>query len=162
MRLCAARDLWYTPWPVRPRGALLAITLSACASTQPPPPSTPRAPDAPLVVSMVVDQFPAWVVAERIPLLPADGGFARLRREGTWHRQLRYLHAATDTAPGHSALFTGRPPRESGILANELPNGRGGRASILDDPERPRGDPGRGHRRAVVVDRATARRDGRR
>ncbi len=83
---------------------------------------------------MVVDQFPAWVVAERIPMLPDDGGFARLRREGTWHRQLRYLHAATDTAPGHSSLFTGHAPRESGILANELPNGRGGRDSILDDP----------------------------
>jgi hypothetical protein len=82
---------------------------------------------------MVVDQFPAWMVAERIPMLPDDGGFARLRREGTWHRQLRYLHAATDTAPGHSSLFTGQPPRESGILANELPNARGGRDSILDD-----------------------------
>ncbi|MFO0630471.1 MAG: alkaline phosphatase family protein [Polyangiales bacterium] len=116
------------------RGALLAITLSACASTQTPPPPTPRAAEAPLVVSMVVDQFPAWMVADRIPMLPDDGGFARLRREGTWHRQLRYLHAATDTAPGHSSLFTGQPPRETGILANELPNGRGGRDSILDDP----------------------------
>jgi hypothetical protein len=85
------------------------------------------------VVTLVIDQFAAWTAAERLPLLPSDGGFARLRREGTWYRQVQYAHAATDTAPGHSSLYTGRPPRDSGILANELPDGRGGRVSILRD-----------------------------
>ena len=74
---------------------------------------------------MVIDQFAAWIAAERLPLLPEAGGFARLRREGTWFREMRYMHAATDTAPGHSSLYTGVPPRESGILANELVDARG-------------------------------------
>lgn len=117
---------------VKTLGTLLAISLSACASTRPAP-TRADAPRGPLVVSVVVDQFPAWLAADRLGELPAEGGFARLRREGTWHRQLRYHHAATDTAPGHSALYTGRTPRESGILANELTNAGGGRYSILDD-----------------------------
>lgn len=119
--------------PVKTHGVALATALVACATTRAVPPHAHRAPAAPLVVSVVVDQFPAWLALDRLGALPAEGGFARLRREGTWHRQLRYMHAATDTAPGHSSLYTGRPPRESGILANEFPNGRGGRSSILDD-----------------------------
>ncbi|MBI5517492.1 MAG: alkaline phosphatase family protein [Deltaproteobacteria bacterium] len=107
-----------------------AVTSAAPLPAPPPPP--PR-PSDPLVVTLVIDQFAAWTAAERLPLLPPDGGFARLRREGTWYRQLRYAHAATDTAPGHSSLYTARPPRDSGILANELPDGRGGRVSILRD-----------------------------
>jgi hypothetical protein len=74
-----------------------------------------------VLVTIVVDQLAGWVAAERWPELPADGGFARLRREGTWIKDMRYAHAATDTAPGHSALYTGVTPRESGIFANELP-----------------------------------------
>jgi hypothetical protein len=74
-----------------------------------------------MVVSIVVDQFAAWLAHERLPELPSDGGFARLLREGTRVRDMRYMHAATDTAPGHSALYTGRAPRESGIFTNELP-----------------------------------------
>jgi hypothetical protein len=82
---------------------------------------------------VVVDQFAAWIAEERLTELPATGGFARLRREGTWYVQARYAHAATDTAPGHSSLYTAAPPRESGILANEVPNTRGERVSILRD-----------------------------
>jgi len=86
-----------------------------------------------VLVTLVIDQFAAWIAAERIPELPPDGAFARLRREGTWWRDMRYQHAATDTAPGHSSLYTGMPPRESGILANELVDARGERYSILRD-----------------------------
>jgi len=73
-----------------------------------------------LVVTLVVDQLAGFVAAERWPLLPGDGGFARLRREGTWVRALVFDHAVTDTAPGHAAIYTGAPPRESGIFANEV------------------------------------------
>ena len=66
-----------------------------------------------VVVSIVVDQFAAWIAHERLPELPSDGGFARLRREGTWVEQLRYAHAVTDTAPGHAALYTGATPSVS-------------------------------------------------
>lgn len=126
---------------MRLRTAALCLSLAACSSsrttantapvTVPAPPPEPARP--PLVVTIVVDQFAAWVAAERLGMLPDGGGFARLRREGTWFRQMRYLHAATDTAPGHSSLYTGEPPRETGILANEIPDARGARVSILRD-----------------------------
>ena len=96
------------------------------------PPAKPTR--APVVVAMVVDQLSAWVAAERFPLLPADGGFARVRREGTWVKNLRYPYALTDTAPGHAALHTGRVPAESGIFGNELPDATSGnRFSFLID-----------------------------
>jgi hypothetical protein len=82
----------------------------------------------------VVDQFAAWVAAERLPLLPPDGGFARLRREGLYVRQLEYQHSATDTAPGHASLYTGGPPRISGITGNEQPVDLRHSVSILRDP----------------------------
>ena len=66
------------------------------------------------------------------------------RRDLLYHRlflaekwlvlKLRYGHAVTDTAPGHSALYTGAVPRTSGIIGNEIIRDDGGKAtSILDD-----------------------------
>src|SRR6185312_12623071 len=75
---------------------------------------------APVVVALVIDQFAAWEAAERLDDLPKNGGFARLRHEGTTVRDMRFAHAVTETAAGHSALFTGSPPDRSGIVANEL------------------------------------------
>ena len=82
-----------------------------------------------------MDQLAAWIAAERWPELPPDGGFARLRREGLYVRELRYDHAVTDTAPGHSALYTGAVPRDSGIIGNDLiRESDGAVVSILADP----------------------------
>ncbi len=90
---------------------------------------------APVLVTIVVDQLAAWMADERWPALPADGGFARLRREGLYVRELRYAHAATDTAPGHSALYTGAVPHASGIVANEIILADGAApVSVLSDP----------------------------
>jgi len=89
---------------------------------------------APLTVGIVVDQLSAWVVAERLAELPKGGGFARLAREGTRVVRMEYAHAVTDTAPGHAALYTGKPPRESGIFGNEVYEGAS-RVSILKDRE---------------------------
>jgi len=93
--------------------------------------------DAPVVIAIVIDQLAAWVAAERWPRLPDSGGFARLRREGTWVTDLTYLHAGTETAMGHSALFSGSVPRETGIVGNavwraDLDPPREG--SLLEDP----------------------------
>lgn len=121
-------------------GAALAVT----SCRQPAQPREPResrvtssgaamTPHAPFVVAIVVDQLSAWVAASRWPELPKDGGFARLRREGTWVKNMRYPYAVTDTAPGHAALHTGKVPAESGIVGNELPDGAGGRFTILRD-----------------------------
>ncbi len=98
--------------------------------------STPVGPRTwPVVVSIVVDQEAAWIADERWPLLPADGGFARLRREGTYAKDMRYAHAATDTAPGHAALYTGGPPRVSGIWGNDVIDPASHeKVSILRDP----------------------------
>ena len=88
---------------------------------------------APFVVAIVVDQLSAWVAASRWPELPQNGGFARLAREGTWVKNLRYPYAVTDTGPGHAALHTGKVPAETGIFGNELPDTAGHRVSILRD-----------------------------
>jgi hypothetical protein len=121
----------------------LVIPLAAACNEGPPPrvpmvdaPSVAKAspPHGPrVVVTIVVDQLAAWIASERWPDLPPSGGFARLRREGTWVKEMRYTHSATDTAPGHASLYTAVTPRESGIFANEIPDGQGGRFSLLRD-----------------------------
>jgi hypothetical protein len=87
-------------------------------------------------VTIVVDQLAAWVADERWPLLAktGTGGFARLLREGTYVRAMRYEHAVTDTAPGHSALYTGAVPALSGIFANEVLGADGAPVGFLSDP----------------------------
>lgn len=92
-----------------------------------------EAPRGPLTVGIVVDQLAAWVVEERLSELPKDGGFARLAREGTRVKRMEYAHAVTDTAPGHSALYTGRTPHETEIFGNEVFDDAGKRVSILRD-----------------------------
>ncbi len=97
------------------------------------PPARARAP---IAVAIVVDQLAAWVLRERIDRLAPDGGFARLRAEGKYFRELAFEHASTDTAPGHASLFTGKTPREHGIVANDVlgPDGKP-RALLADDTE---------------------------
>jgi hypothetical protein len=87
-----------------------------------------------VIVSIVVDQLAAWVLDERLGALPADGGFARLAREGTRVRRMTYAHAVTDTAPGHAALYTGATPSRTGVFGNEVFDAEGKRTSILRDP----------------------------
>jgi len=111
----------------------LAAVLTSCAGPRPRP--APPIVGAPVVVAVVVDQLAAWVAAERLPLLPDGGGFARLRREGTWVKDMAYLHAVTETAPGHASLFTGRTPRETGVVGNAVWRDDLGRAgSLIEDP----------------------------
>lgn len=115
-----------------------ALALSAPCACQTTRHAVPAGPSTAtgyrVVVAIVVDQLAAWVMAERAQELPADGGFARLTREGLYARQLEFQHAVTETAPGHAALFTGRVPRETGIYSNEvLRAGDGETVSILRD-----------------------------
>lgn len=124
------------------------LLLAACEPGAPPAPVAPVPPPttasaappaakkpAPIVVGLVIDQFSAWIADERIPKLPADGGFARLRKEGTWAHTLRYPYAITDTAPGHASLHSGVVPNQSGIFANEHPDEKTGyRSSVFIDP----------------------------
>lgn len=109
-----------------------------------PPPAPPPVARAPVVVTIVIDQFAAWIADERIPLLPPGGGFARLAREGTYVREARYEHAVTDTGPGHAALYTGAIPRDTGVFTNEVVvASTGRRMSVLaDSATRPVGPSG--------------------
>ena len=115
--------------PVRPA----TVATSSASSASSIPSAAAAKPHAPFAVAIVVDQLSAWVAASRWPELPKDGGFARLIREGTWVKNMRYPYAVTDTAPGHAALHTGKVPAESGIVGNELPDDAGGRFTILRD-----------------------------
>lgn len=123
------------------RALVPLVFLMSCTHESARPPATraevPTAavrPRANVLVTIVVDQMAAWIASERWPLLPQEGGFARLRREGTWVKELRYAHAATDTAPGHASLYTGVVPRGSGIFGNEVIDAKSeDRVSILRD-----------------------------
>lgn len=98
---------------------LLCSALAACTPPVAQPVHVVKPQRAPIVVAIVVDAMAAWIADERWGTLPSDGGFARLLREGTYAREVRYAHAVTDTAPGHAAIYTGVTPRENGIVTNE-------------------------------------------
>jgi hypothetical protein len=116
----------------RARPHVLVLLVIACVVA---PVAAAEGPRPAVLVTFVVDQLAAWIADERLPTLPATGGFARLRREGTWVHALVYPYAASDTAPGHAALFTGAAPRQSGIFGNEtIEDDTRTRVSILRDP----------------------------
>jgi Type I phosphodiesterase / nucleotide pyrophosphatase len=46
--------------------------------------------------------------AQRYPLVP-ESGFARLLEQGAVFTNAHYLHAATNTAPGHATFLSGAP-----------------------------------------------------
>lgn len=94
-----------------------------------PLPKPPR-----LVVAIVIDQFPSWAFKKYLPHLDKAGLMRRMQARGSIYSQVRYPYASTFTAPGHAALFTGRPPIESGIISNKLydrANGMG-KTSVQD------------------------------
>jgi arylsulfatase A-like enzyme len=88
----------------------------------------------PVLVFVVVDQLASWVFEQRRDSFAEAGAFQQLLREGSYAPTLRYEHATTSTAPGHAALFTGLPPRESGVFANERLDESGKPTSMFADP----------------------------
>jgi hypothetical protein len=132
---------------LRPWVLAVNIILAAGCRPQAATPAAPSVPAPPtrFLVTIVVDQLAAWMADERWPALPADGGFARLQREGLYVRELHLAHAVTDTAPGHAALYTGAVPHASGIVANDVLGATGKKvSSLLDASTRlvPAGAPG--------------------
>ena len=114
--------------------ALAAVIGSAATSGCAPP--APVQPKPRVAIAIVIDQLAGWVAEARLEKLPPGGGFARLRSEGTWVKRCEYEYAVTETGPGHAALFTGKTPRETGIVGNRVWRGDLGRAaSILEDKE---------------------------
>lgn len=140
---------------MRPR-ALALLLFVACGSPPRPPHQVTPGPSrgarpvakpadatalltpagAPVLLVVIVDQLGSWVFQARSSSLADDGAFAKLSREGLYAPELRYEHATTSTAPGHVALFTGLPPRGSGVFANErLDPATNKPLSIFSDPE---------------------------
>ena len=92
---------------------LLAVAalgpVSATAESQS---SRPR-----LVVLIVVDQLRYDLLARYRPHFVRDG-FERFVADGATYTRARYLHAATDTCPGHAVIATGSWGKNNGIVAN--------------------------------------------
>src|SRR5215467_3934892 len=80
----------------------------------PPMPSRPPTPPPPrLVVLIAVDQMRADYLARYAAQW--TGGFARIYHGGTVFEHGQQDHAATETAPGHSTMLSGRYPAHTGI-----------------------------------------------
>ena len=119
---------------IRRASAFVAGVVLLAGCRPPVPPATPAGAQPTWLVTIVVDQLAAWMADERWNALPSDGGFARLLREGTYVREMRYAHSNTETGPGHAALYTGAVPRVSGIVANDVLGPEGKKMSSLLDP----------------------------
>lgn len=127
----------------RAGAVVLALLLAAACGGEPPPQhasaDAPSAIAAPplrserLVLAMVVDQLAAWHAKERLDKLPVRGGFARILG-GAASAELRLGYVQTSTSMGHTALFTGLSPRDSGITLNGRFSPEGRYVPVIADP----------------------------
>lgn len=115
------------------RLGVIVFAAAACASPSPPPASQPqpapltttaetlrRPSNAPrLVVAVVIDQLGAEALLRAERWMEPSGGIGQAMRSGLYYERARYPYAATLTGPGHATLFSGVPPRHSGVSANE-------------------------------------------
>ncbi|MBK8096401.1 MAG: alkaline phosphatase family protein [Planctomycetes bacterium] len=106
--------------------AVLAMVPVACSKSRSQAPEAPTvtAPANPsarprLLVLCSVDQLATWVWNNGRPFFRATGGFQRLLRDGVHLPQCAYLHACTETGPGHATLGTGAPANVHGIVKNQ-------------------------------------------
>jgi hypothetical protein len=90
----------------------MPLALAFLASLIAAPGEPPR-----LVVVVVIDQFPAWVLPKIEPHL-APAGMRRLFEQGAWFEQAYFPQAATITGPGHATIATGALPAGHGIAGN--------------------------------------------
>lgn len=91
---------------------ILAVLALFCAALHAQTAAKPK-----LVVAIIVDQFRY----EYLQRFNADyhAGFRRLVEQGAVTDNAHYIHAGTETAPGHSTFLSGATPSISGIIANE-------------------------------------------
>ena len=76
----------------------------------------PARPVPTLVVLVAVDQMRADYLARYASQW--TGGFARIYRGGTVFEHGQQDHAATETAPGHATMLSGRYPAHTGVALN--------------------------------------------
>lgn len=109
--------------------ACATLTASSCTNNAPDTeeraPTVYREPPA-LVVQITIDQLRA----DYLDRFGADftGGLAWLMKNGAVFTNAFQDHGATETAPGHATLWSGRVPRNTGIIRNSFGVG---------DPETP-------------------------
>jgi hypothetical protein len=97
---------------------LTAVVLAAAAPWAiSGPDAEPQSSRPRLVLLIVVDQLRNDMLARYRRHFVRDG-FQRFTAEGATYTRARYLHAATDTCPGHAVIATGSWGDENGIVAN--------------------------------------------
>jgi predicted AlkP superfamily pyrophosphatase or phosphodiesterase len=126
----------------RIRVLLAAALLTACGAGAPRSVSTPpaasarrRPPPQPpqLVIAVVIDQLGSDALRKLEPLLQG-GAIAYARAHGRVIEQVVYSYAATLTAPGHAAIYTGVPPAQNGVTTNAVVDRATGKhRAIVDD-----------------------------
>jgi predicted AlkP superfamily pyrophosphatase or phosphodiesterase len=99
-------------------GVLLLVAAGAACQAQSGARTAGAAERPTLVVLITVDQMRADYLDRFGSQL--TGGLARLTREGARFTNAHQDHGWTLTAPGHASLLSGRFPRSTGILSNEL------------------------------------------
>jgi hypothetical protein len=97
---------------------LASLAATNLAAAQDPRASQPAPRGPQLVVFFTIDQLlPAYFERYSRQL---TGGLARLYRNGAVFTNGYQDHAITETAPGHASPLSGRFPRSTGIVANNL------------------------------------------
>jgi hypothetical protein len=87
------------------------------------------------VITVVIDQLGSDALRKLEPLLQG-GAIAYARAHGRVLEQVVYDYAATLTAPGHAAIYTGADPRENGVTTNAMiDRATGKKRGIVDDGE---------------------------
>lgn len=71
-----------------------------------------------LVVGIVIDQFRYDYLAKNKNLF-SEKGFNFLQKNGVSYINAHFNYVPLYTAPGHASIYTGTPPAEHGIVANE-------------------------------------------
>ena len=97
---------------MRYRNICLLVFLSAFAFAC----SRGPQPRKRLLLFLVADQFPQEFIERYSPLF--TGGLKRLLDEGAVYNQASFMHAATETCPGHASLVSGVYPSKHGIVSN--------------------------------------------
>jgi hypothetical protein len=96
-----------------------------------------RAEKPKIVVGIVIDQM-RWDYLYRFSEHYGSNGFARLMREGFNCQNTMINYIPTNTAPGHSCIYTGSVPSIHGIAANDWVNNLTGKKTycVFDDSVR--------------------------
>lgn len=106
-----------------------AQAVAPRASPEPPAPAR-------LVVVVVLDQLGSATLERFLPELAPAGAIRRTIARGRYVHRAVYDYAATYTAPGHAAIYTGAAPFETGIATNRVfDRDRHARVSSVDDGE---------------------------